>query len=54
MNLIIRNRFPLICNSNILTEDEMKSSIGGACGLGCKGGCPESCKQSSKNSKKKK
>lgn len=37
-------KYPSIASSNILTEEEMNSTLGGACQSSCKGGCGDSCK----------
>lgn len=37
-------KYPSIASSNILTEEEMNNTLGGACQSSCKRGCSDSCK----------
>lgn len=41
-------KYPSITSSNILTEEEMNHTLGGACNSSCKRGCSNSCKPGNK------
>lgn len=43
-----QKKYSSIANSNILAEDEMKKTLGGACDQSCKTGCSDSCKPGNK------
>lgn len=44
MEKLQNKNYPSIAESNVMTDAELKDTLGGACNQQCKPGCGDSCK----------